>query len=187
MELIVWVLVIFGLVGLFGYGVSIYNGLVRLRNNIDKAWGNIDVLLKQRRDELPKLVETCKGYMKHERELFEKIVTARAAYFQAQTTDAKTNAENAISHALKSIFALAENYPDLKANTSFAQLQTRISGLENSIADRREFFNDSVNLYNISIQQFPAVLAANSLGYTKHHLLEIPKEQTQDVDISFKG
>ncbi|MBN1586911.1 MAG: LemA family protein [Candidatus Omnitrophica bacterium] len=185
MGIVLLVILIFGLVGLAGLFIGIYNGLVRLRHNIDKAWANIDVLLKQRHDELPKLMETCKGYMTHERGLIEKVLEARAAYFNAGSIDAKTVATNEMSKMLKSLFALAENYPDLKANQNFLQLQGRISSLENEIADRREFFNESVTLYNIKIQQFPDVLLARQLGYTPHHLLEVAEEDKRDVDIKF--
>jgi len=185
MEWVILVAVVFVVLGIVGYFVGIYNGLIQVRNNIDKAWANIDVLLKQRHDELPKLIETCKGYMKYEQSVLEKITQARTAFMSATTVEDKTKAENLLNQSLKSLFAVAENYPDLKANASFLQLQNRISGLENEIADRREFFNESVNVYNIRIQQFPDVILANNLGYTRRSMLEIPKEETQDVKVQF--
>lgn len=185
MEWVVLAIVVFGIFGIVGYFVGIYNGLILVRNNIDKAWANIDVLLKQRHDELPKLIDTCKGYMKYEQGLLEKITQARTAFLNAVSVEDKTKAENQLNAALKTLFAVSENYPDLKANASFLQLQTRISGLENEIADRREFFNESVNIYNIRIQQFPDVLLANGLGYARRSMLEIPKEETTDVKVQF--
>lgn len=185
MEIVILVVVVFVVLGVIGYFVGIYNGLIQVRNNIDKAWANIDVLLKQRHDELPKLIETCKGYMKYEQSLLEKITQARTAFMNAATIEDKTKAENQLAAGLKTLFAVSENYPDLKANQNFLQLQNRISGLENEIADRREFFNESVNVYNIRIQQFPDVILANNLGYTRRSMLEIPKEETQDVKVQF--
>jgi LemA protein len=177
--------VLFVLLGIVGYVVGIYNQLIRIRHNVDKAWANIDVLLKQRHDELPKLVDTCKGYMQHERGLLEAVTKARTDFMSATGIAGKTMAENQLAGALKSVFAVAENYPELKANQNFMQLQSRISGLENDIADRREFFNESTNIYNIRIQQFPQVLIAGPMGYAQRPLLEIPKAETQDVDIKF--
>lgn len=185
MSLVILAIVLFVVIGLVGYFVGIYNGLIQVRNNIDKAWANIDVLLKQRHDELPKLIETCKGYMKYEQGLLEKITQARTAFLNATSIEDKTKAENQLAAGLKTLFAVSENYPDLKANASFLQLQGRISGLENEIADRREFFNESVNVYNIRIQQFPDMILANMLAYTRRSMLEIPKEETQDVKVQF--
>jgi LemA protein len=185
MELVVLAVVVFVVLGLIGYFVGIYNGLIQVRNNVDKSWANIDVLLKQRHDELPKLIETCKGYMKYEQSVLEKITQARTSFMNATSIEDKTKAENQLTAGLKTLFAVSENYPDLKANASFLQLQTRISGLENEIADRREFFNESVNVYNIRIQQMPDVFVANSLGYVRRSMLEIPKEETQDVKVQF--
>ena len=185
MEWVIAAVVVFGILGIIGYVVGIYNGLIMVKNNIDKAWANIDVLLKQRHDELPKLIDTCKGYMKYEQGLLEKITQARTSFMSATSIEDKTKAENVLNAGLKTLFAVSENYPDLKANASFLQLQNRISGLENEIADRREFFNESVNVYNIRIQQFPDVIIANSLGYTRRSMLEIPKEETTDVKVQF--
>lgn len=185
MGIVVLVAVVFVVLGLIGYFVGIYNGLIQVRNNIDKAWANIDVLLKQRHDELPKLIETCKGYMKYEQSVLEKLTQARTSFMNAATVEDKTKAENLLNQSLRTLFAVSENYPDLKANASFLQFQSRISGLENEIADRREFFNESVNVYNIRIQQMPDVFVANALGYTRRSMLEIPKEETQDVKVQF--
>ena len=175
--------VILVVVGLFGYFITIYNSLVRLRNDIDKAWANIDVLLKQRHDELPKLIETCKGYMQYEQKTLQLITEARTAFMRASTVAEKAQADNLISGALKSLFAVAENYPELKANSNFMQLQNRISELEETIADRREFFNDDVNTYNIRIQQLPDVFLANMMGLQHKDLFKVTEEDRRDVEV----
>jgi len=149
------------------YIILIFNGLISLKNNIRKSSANIDVLLKQRSDELPRLVETVKGYMKHEKDVFLTIARARTEMLSAQNMPQKAEASNEITAALKTIFALSENYPELKANENFLKLQERITGLENEIADRREFYNDSVNAYNTRIQLFPDVIIAKAAGYTE--------------------
>ncbi len=179
------VLMLFALVGLTLYVVGIYNNLVRLSNNINKAWANIEVMLKQRHDELPKLVEVCNSYMAHERDTLEAITQARSAYAKTTSIDEKTKAENRITSALGRLFAVAENYPDLKANQEFLHVQQRISALENTIADRRELYNDSVNLYNIRIAQIPDTLVATQLSYKSRPLLEVPPAEKQDVQLAF--
>ena len=170
-------------VGFFLYFITIYNSLVRLRNDIDKAWANIDVLLKQRHDELPKLIETCKGYMHYEQDTLKLVTEARTAFMKATSVPEKAQADNLISGALKSLFAVAENYPDLKANANFMQLQTRISELEEKIADRREFFNDDVNTYNIRIQQLPDVFVARMLSLQHKDLFKVTEEDRKDVEV----
>jgi len=169
--------------GLLIYVVIIYNGLVRLRNDIDKAWANIDVLLKQRHDELPNLVATVKGYMQYEQQTLERITQARTAYMQASTVGQKAQADLLATGALRGLFAVAENYPDLKANTNFLQLQKRISELEDMIADRREFFNDDVNTYNVRIQQLPDVLIASLMGLQKKEMFKVSDEDKRQVEI----
>lgn len=169
-------------VGFVVYFTTIYNSLVRLKNDIDKAWANIDVLLKQRHDELPKLIETCKGYMQYEQKTLRLIVEARNSYSKATTVGEKAQADNLLTGALKSLFALAENYPDLKANQNFMQLQGRISELEETIADRREFFNDDVNTYNIRIQQLPDVFVARMLSLQHKEMFKVAEEDRQDVE-----
>jgi len=143
---IIGVLLLFGAIGLIAYLVGTYNIFVRLSNQIDKAWSNIDVMLKQRHDELPKLVEVCNSYMAHERDTLEAVTKARSAYDRSMTADEKARAENRLSSALGTLFAVAEQYPDLKANQEFVHVQQRISVLESTIADRREFYNDAVTL-----------------------------------------
>jgi len=171
--------------GLLIYFITIYNSLVRLRNDIDKAWANIDVLLKQRHDELPKLLETCKGYMQYEQKTFQLVTEARTAFMKATSVSEKAQADNLISGALKSLFAVAENYPELKANNNFMQLQGRISELEEKIADRREFFNDDVNTYNIRIQQLPDVFVAHLLKLQRRDLFKVSEEDRRDVEMKF--
>ena len=170
-------------VGVFVYFITIYNSLVRLRNDIDKAWANIDVLLKQRHDELPKLIETCKGYMQYEQKTFQVITEARTAFMRANTVAEKAQADNFMTGALKSLFAVAENYPELKANNNFMQIQNRISELEEKIADRREFFNDDVNTYNIRIQQLPDVFIAGMMGLQRKDLFKVTEEDRHDVEV----
>jgi LemA protein len=184
---LILVLVLGGLFfgGLFFYFISVYNGLVQLKNNIKKSWSNIDVLLKQRADELPKLINSVKGYMNHEQQTLEKLTQARTRFMSAQTVGEKAAADNAISGALKSLFAVSENYPNLKANENFMQLQGRISGLENEIADRREFYNDSVNTYNIRIQSIPDVFIAKFLGYQPDEMFKVTEADRQDVEVKF--
>lgn len=169
--------------GLLIYVVIIYNGLVRLRNDIDKAWANIDVLLKQRHDELPNLVATCKGYMQYEQQTLERITQARTAYMRAATVGEKAQADLLTTGALRGLFAVAENYPDLKANNNFLQLQKRISELEDMIADRREFFNDDVNTYNVRIQQFPDVMIASMMNLPHREMFKVSDDDRRQVEI----
>ncbi|AJF60263.1 MAG: LemA family protein [Candidatus Diapherotrites archaeon] len=180
--------VVLGLIGLavIAYIILIYNSLVQLRNNIDKSWANIDVLLTQRASELPKLLDTVKGYMKYEKNVLTEVTRARTAFMDAKSIQEKADADNFLTGALKTLFAVAENYPNLKANENFMQLQGRISGLENEIADRREFYNDSVNTFNIRIQQIPQNFIAGMLGYQRKELFQATAEETKDVKINFE-
>ena len=183
------ILVAIGLIVLAfaGYFVIVYNSLVRLKNNIKKSWANIDVLLKQRTDELTKLIDTVKGYMKFEKNVLTDITKARTAIMRAETIPQKAKADGMLSAALKTLFAVAENYPKLEANTSFIQLQGRISGIENELADRREFYNDSVNEYNIRIQSFPDMIVAGILGYTQPEVMfKVEEADRKDVKVSFE-
>lgn len=170
---------------LIGWFVGVYNSLVRLKNNIKKAWSNIDVLLTQRHDELTKLLKTVKGYMQHEREVLTQVTEARTAFMGAKSVGEKAQADSMITGALKTLFAVSENYPELKADRSFQQFQTRISEIEDQIADRREFYNDSVNTYNIRIQQIPDMFIARMLGYTQEELFKADDDKRKDVDIEF--
>jgi len=168
------------------YGISIYNGLVNLKHGVDKAWANIDVLLEQRHDELPKLVETCKRYMQYEQETLNKVVEARAAVSKAREAGdvaALGIAEGALRAGLGGLFAVAEAYPDLKADASFQQLQSRISGLEDAIADKRETYNESVNQNNVRIEQFPDVIVARMFAFREARLLTFDDSEKRDVDM----
>jgi LemA protein len=169
------------------YVVFTYNSLVTIKNNVDKAWANIDVLLKQRHDELPKLIDTCKQYMQHEQQTLEKVIKARSGVDSARQSHDVVGlavAESSLQGSLGSLFALAENYPDLKADQSFSALQSRITGLENAIADRREFYNDSVNVNNVRIQQFPDLIVARLLGFNALSLLTFAPAELEDVDVN---
>ena len=168
------------------YGVVTYNGLVQLKHNIAKAWANIDVLLKQRHDELPKLVEVCRQYKQFEQETLARVTEARARVAKAREAHdvpALGAAENLLRAGLGQIFAVAEAYPELKANEHFMQLQTRITALENSIADRREWYNESVNLHNVRIEQFPDLIIARMFSYTEQPLLQFSVAEKADVDL----
>jgi LemA protein len=168
------------------YFVGIYNGLVGLRENIKVAWANIDVLLKQRHDELPKLVETCKRYMQFEQDTLEKVMRARASVNQASTSGdvaAVGAAEQQLRAGVGRLFAVAENYPQLKTDETFKQLQSRITALEESIADRRELYNDQVNLNNIRVKVFPDVVIAQNFGFLTAQLLEFTADEKRDVDL----
>lgn len=168
------------------YFVMIYNNLVQIKHNVSKAWANIDVLLKQRHDELPKLVETCKQYMKFEQDTLTRVMEARSRVFtarEAQNIPQLGQAEGTLRGALGSLFALAEAYPDLKTNQTFQQLQTRISSLENAIADRREFYNESVNVNNVRIEQFPDSIVAGMFNFKSAPLLEFQAGEKADVDV----
>jgi LemA protein len=171
---------------LIAYVTGIYNGLVNLRENVKVAWANIDVLLKQRHDELPKLVETCKRYMQFEQDTLEKVMRARSSVSQASTSGnvaAVGAAEQQLRVGVGRLFAVAENYPQLKTDETFKQLQGRITALEESIADRRELYNDQVNLNNIRVKVFPDVLIAQRFGFLPAQLLEFSGEEKRDVDV----
>ena len=165
--------------------VGLYNSLVQVRQNIEKAWNNIDVLLQQRHDELIKLVDACKAYMKHEHELLDRLTKLRVGYDEAKGSDERARAENELNKAALQLRHVWEAYPDLKASQNFLQLQGRVSELESSIADRREFFNDSINIYNIHIKRFPDLLVARAFGYRERVYLEIADEKKADVTLDF--
>lgn len=168
------------------WAIILYNGLVVLKHNVSQAWSNIDVLLKQRHDELPKLVETARQYMQYEQSTLEKVMHARAAVHGAQERgdlDALGLAEGQLRAGLSGFYAVAEAYPELKANSSFQHLQQRISSLENMIADRREFYNASVNINNVRIEQFPDVLIAQLFRFRPFKLLTFREDELKDVSI----
>ncbi len=180
------IVVLLLLAAVVGYVIMAYNRLVRLKHNVKAAWSNIDVLLKQRHDELPKLVTTCREYMKFEQETLEKVVKARTQVSNAMQSGDMAElgmAESVLHNTLGRLFALTESYPELKANESFARLQIRITALENSIADRREYYNDSVNINNIVVEEFPTNIVASKFNFTQAELFEVSEEEIIDVKL----
>lgn len=168
------------------YGVMLYNGLVNVKHGVTKAWSNIDVLLKQRHDEIPKLVEVCKQYRQFEQETLEKVIRARSLVHEArqkQDVGALGPAEAMLRSSLGNLFAVAEAYPELRTNNNFMQLQTRISQLENAIADRRELYNDAANINNVRIESFPDVVVAKMGNFPPAKLLEFQADEKRDVDV----
>nr|WP_226944814.1 LemA family protein [Pseudomonas sp. FME51] len=174
------------LIVLLIYGITLYNQLVTIKHAVSRAWANIDVLLRQRHEELPKLVEACRQYMQYEQSTLERVISARNAVSQARgRSDLKQlgQAETALRSGLGQLFALAEGYPELQANTSFQHLQQRISGLESGIADRRELYNAAVNINNVRIEQFPDVLVARMFSFHCAELLQFSEAEKADVDL----
>ncbi len=183
------IFLIFGLIGaviLFALVfVVIYNGLITLRNRVKNAWAQIDVQLKRRYDLIPNLIETVKGYAKHEKGVFEEVTKARANALNAQGVANQAEAENMLTGALKSLFAVAEAYPDLKASTNFMQLQEELSGTESKIAYARQFYNDSVMEYNIKIQQIPYNIIAGLFGFKGEELFKTEGVEREPVKVKF--
>jgi LemA protein len=182
------ILVVFLVTGLVivAYLIMTYNGLVSVKNNVALAWANIDVLLKQRHDELPKLVAVCKSYKQFEQETLVRVAEARsrvAAARETQNIGALGPAESSLRLGVAQLFAVAEQYPDLKANANFMQLQARITGLENAIADRREYYNESVNVNNVRIEQFPDLIVARAFAFKAARLLNFDAREIADVDV----
>lgn len=176
----VLILILFSLISWF---ITIYNGLIQVKENIKKSWANIDVLLMQRSDEIPKLIKVLKSFVKHEKKMFDSILEARSFYLSASSVSEKADADNEMSSALKSVFALSEAYPELRSNNNFLKLQERISGLENDIADRRELYNESVNNYNIRIQSLPDAFIANYINLEAEEMFKVVEKKKKDVDI----
>lgn len=165
--------------------IGIFNRLVTLRNRVDNAWSQIDVQLRRRYDLIPNLVETVKGYAAHEKETLERVIQARNAAMSAEGVEAKGQAENMLTGTLRSLFALAESYPDLKANQNFLMLQEELAGTESKIAYARQFYNDSVMTYNTSQQTFPANVVAGMFGHTPREYFEIEEEAKEPVKVQF--
>lgn len=178
---------LFFFVGVGIYADILYNGLVRLRNENDRAWANIDVLLKQRHDEIPNLVETVKGYMQHEQQTLLAVTEARAASMTASSIPQKAQADLLMTGALHGLFAVAENYPQLKANENFLQLQKVIADLEERVADRREFFNDDVNTYNTRIGQVPDVVVASFMHLKPREMFKVSDADRKLVEVKFQS
>ncbi|WP_292388800.1 LemA family protein [Methanosarcina sp. UBA5] len=179
-EILVIVALILGL--LF---VIIYNSLIKQRNRVENAWAQIEVQLKRRHDLIPNLLETVKGYAKHEKNLFENIAKARTAVMSANNVKETAEASNYLSSTLKSLFAVAENYPDLKANQNFLQLQKDLLEAENKIAYARQFYNDTVMKYNISIQTIPTNIIASLTGFQKKELFETTQTEREVPKVEF--
>lgn len=165
--------------------VAVYNGLIKLRNRVDEAWSDIDVQLKRRHDLIPNLVSTVKGYATHEKELFERVTAARTAAMGAENPAEKEKAENMLSGTLKSLFAVAENYPDLKANENFLELQRELSDTENKIQASRRFYNGNVRDFNTKIQVFPNNIIAGMLSFSKRDFFEAESAEKENVKVEF--
>jgi len=185
MGIVLLIALVLAVVIVGGYLIGIYNQLVQIKVNVDKSWANIEVLEKQRYDEIPKLVKVCEGYMKYERETLEKVIEARSRFLQAKGPSDMAQAGAELGGALKSLFALAEAYPDLKANQNFMQLQQRVSALENEIADRREFYNESVTINNARIQQVPYNFFAGMLTMTAREMYKVAASEKAPPEIKF--
>jgi LemA protein len=183
MVALIVIVVLVVLVGLFFW--LGFNGLVRRRNQVDNAWSQIDVQLKRRHDLIPNLVETVKGYAAHERGTFEAVTNARANAINAQSPQDQAQAENVLSGALKSLFAVAEAYPDLKANQNFLNLQEELTASEDKVAYARQYYNDSVLNYNTQIQKFPTVLLAGMFHFEKREFFDAAPEDTEPVQVQF--
>jgi len=185
MAFMVLLLFVVSIVVALAYTAGIYNQMIGVKVNVDKSWSNIEVLEKQRYDEIPRLVKVCEGYMQYERDTLQKVIAARTRYLGASGPADRAAAGAEMASALKGLFALAESYPDLKANANFTQLQTRITALESEIADRREFYNDSVAIYNARIEQVPDVFFARALGYRPRDMYKVAPAETVAPDIKF--
>lgn len=186
MGAIVAVLIVLGILFLAViWFVATYNGLVRWRNSVKDAWSQIDVQLKRRHDLIPNIVETVKGYAKHEKETFENVTKARAACMGAQTTKDRIDSENMLSQTLKSLFAVTENYPELKANQNFIQLQEELTSTENKISFARQFYNDTVMEYNTRIQSIPTNIVAGIGHFTSEEFFKIAEEEKGPVKVQF--
>lgn len=185
MSTVTFILVVLAVavLGIVGTLTAIYNGLVTVRNNVAKAFENIDIVLQQRNDELTKLIDTVKEYMKYEKDLLTKITELRTGYAQAKDLETKVRIENEMGKLLEKMKMVWEQYPDLKTIQSFLQLQGQVSGIEAKLADYRETFNDAVNIFNIQIERFPDFVLARMLGYQRHAFLEVPAEKKKDVQI----
>lgn len=184
MSPLIIVLIVLGVVAF--WLIFTYNGLITLRNRVDEAWSDIDVQLKRRYDLIPNLVNTVKGYATHEQQTLEKVIAARNAAMSATNPHAKAEAENALSGTLKSLFALSESYPDLKANQNFLNLQNELTDTENKILASRRFYNGNVRDFNTKLQVFPTNLIANMLSFTKRDFFEVDAaEERKTVEVKF--
>lgn len=179
----VYTVILIAVIAIASLFVIVYNGLISLKNQAKNAWAQIDVQLKRRNDLIPNLVETVKGYMKHEKSVFTEITNARASIMNARSVESKAKASGELSNALKSFFAVAENYPKLKASENFLQLQEEISSTENKIAYSRQYYNDVVMVYNIRIEVFPQSLIASIFKFTKMDSFMADESERKNVEI----
>jgi LemA protein len=163
----------------------VYNGLIRLKNQVENAWAQIDVQLKRRFDLIPNLIDTVKGYAKHEKELMENITKARTNFMSAESVQDKATADNMLTGTLKSLFAVSENYPNLKANENFLQLQEELSGTENKIAYSRQHYNDMVMEFNTKIQSIPYNVFASMFSFKEKEMFEAAEEEKKNVKVKF--
>lgn len=178
--------IVLGVVAVIAFWfIAVYNGLITLRNRTDEAWSDIDVQLKRRHDLIPNLVNTVKGYATHERELFENVTQARAAAMGAKSPEESAKAENQLTAALKTLFAVAENYPELRASENFSKLQDELSDTENKIQASRRFYNGNVRDFNTKLQKFPTNLVAGMLGFKKYEFFEIEQMERETPEVKF--
>lgn len=177
-------IILVAFVGLILWGVGIYNSLIRLRHAVEEAWSNISVLLKRRYDLIPNLVETVKGYASHEKTTLENVTAARTASMNASSPLAIAKAEEGLTSALKSLFAVSENYPDLKANQNFLSLQQELSETENKIEGARTEYNQDVMKYNVGVESFPGNIIAGQYGFLKKEYFELVAEQQKEVEVA---
>jgi LemA protein len=174
---------VLALIGVAAYGVSLYNGLVSVRHQVDQSWANIDVLLRQRHDELPKLIDSVKGYAAHERDLFQQVTSLRSRTGTTPADAQRLAAEDELSRSVARLLMVAESYPQLRASEVFADLQRRIAALEEQIAHRREYYNAAVNINNVRMEQFPDLLLATVAGLQRRPLFEATAQEKADVDV----
>jgi len=174
-------IVIVIIVALAAWLIGVYNSLIKGRNRVDEAWSDIDVQLKRRYDLIPNLVETVKAYAGHEKEVFQKVTEARSNAMQAKGIEKKGEAENMLTQTLKSLFAVAENYPDLKASDNFAKLQDELTDTENKVQASRRFYNGNVRDFNTKLQIFPTNLVAGMLGFKKYDFFQMENEEEREA------
>ncbi len=185
MLLIVLGVIAVAVVMLVLFGIGLYNGLIRIKILVDEAWSGIDVQLKRRYDLIPNLIETVKGYAKHEQKTFERVTELRTAAMSAQGVEQKAEIENQLSQTLKTLFAVAENYPELKANQNFIELQTTLKQIEEEIQGARRYYNGTVRDYNTKIQVFPNNIFAGMLGFTSREFFEAAEAEKENVKVDF--
>lgn len=182
------ILIIVGIIVVLAIAlIALYNNLIKLRNRVDNAWSQIDVQLQRRLDLIPNLVETVKGYAQHERKTFDEVTQARAAVATAQTPGEKMAADNVLTSTLKTLFAVSESYPELKANENFLDLQNQLSDTEDKISYMRQSYNDTVMNFNNAIQTFPAVLIAGAIGFTKRESFDAASGAEQAPAVQFQS